>query len=248
MIKIISIFFLFLVFSGCSTKKDEAFVQSVFQTNGASAVREHKDLLRDSLLKYQDKLNKRNPSFSSKKDTQEIINRIKNKKNSISLDLLKDKPDAYYQDYLNIAFSKDYVKNRNDYLILGIYKMLYWAYTIDRTHTITTIQYDVEKIQKANKMMQVIQYKVQTSLDNKGNHLFITWQRAWQVEVLQKINNKQEIEIDKYTRKELLYHSNMNFQVISSSMIFTLQESLRYLGAEGTNLSTQAIKSVLMFL
>ena len=240
--------FLLLSISGCSSKKDDSFVKSIFQTNGAAAVRVHTDILRDSLLKYKVKLDKRNPSFYSKKDSIAINKEIKYSTGNVVLELLKNKPKATYKDYLNIAFSEGYVKNRNDYLVVGIYKLLYWAYTIERTHTITTMQYDVEKIQEANKMMQIIQYRVQKSTDKNGNYLFITWQRPWQVEVLKKINKDKDINFDSYTKEQLLYHSNMNFQVISSGMIFTLQETLRYLGAEGTNLSAQAIKSVLIFL
>ena len=248
MIKVLLFSFLFLSFSACSTKEDTSFVQSIFQTNGAAAVRIHTDALRESLLKYKLKLDKRNPVYHSKKDSKDIEEEIKHSAGKVTLELLKNKKDASYKDYLNIAFSEGYVKHRNDYLIMGIYKLLYWAYTIDRSHTITTIQYDVEKIQEANKMMQIIQYRIQTATDKDRNYLFITWQRPWQIEVLKKINKNQEVDLGKYTNRQLLYHSNMNFQVISSGMIFTLQETLRYLGAEATNLSAQAIKSVLMFL
>ncbi len=248
MLKLITTLLLLLIFTGCSTKDDESFVQSIFQTNGAVVVREHKEFLRELLLKYQVKLNKRNPSHSSKQNTRYIVFDIENKKNSVTLDMLKNKPHATYKDYLNIAFDMNYVKNRDDYLILGIYKMLYWAYTIDRTHTVTTMQYDVEKIQEANKLMQIIQYRVQTARNKDGNYLFLTWQRAWQVEVLKNLNKKKSINLDIYNKEQLLSHSNMNFQVISSKMIYTLQESLRYLGSEGTNLSAQAVKSVFMFL
>ncbi len=234
--------------SGCSTKEDDSFVQSIFQTNGAAAVRMHTKILKESLLKYKVKLDKRNPSFYSKKDSLKINNEIKNSTDNLVLELLKNKSKATYKDYLNIAFSDSYVKNRNDYLIVGIYKLLYWAYTIERTHTITTMQYDVEKIQEANKMMQIIQYRIQKATDKDGNYLFITWQRPWQIEALKKINKDKVVDFNSYTKEQLLYHSNMNFQVISSSMIFTLQETLRYLGAEATNLSAQAIKSVFIFL
>ena len=245
---LLSLLITIFIFNGCSNKEDNSFVQSIFQTNGAVAVREQTDILRDFLLIYKEKLDKRNPNHYSKKDSPFIINEIKYKKNRINFELLKDKKGVTYKDYLNIAFDKNYVKNRNDYLILGIYKMLYWAYTIDRTHTITTMQYDINKLQEANKMMQIIQYRVQTAKNKDGNYLFLTWQRQWQVEVLKKINQNKEINLSKYTNKQLLYHSNMNFQVISSKMIFTVQETLRYLGVEEVNLSAQAIKSVFMFL
>ncbi len=240
--------FLFLGFSACSTKEDKSFVQSMFQTNGATAVREQTDYLRESLIRYYNKLNKRNPSFYSKHNYIVIITEIKNKTNNITLPLVSSKENPSYKDYLNIAFSPEYIKDRNDYLILGMYKLFYWAYDFEREHTLTTMQYDTSKIQKANNMMQIIQYKIQTAKDTNGDYLFLTWQRAWQVEVLKSINNNQEMDLNKYTKKELLYSSNMSYQVLSSNMIFTIQESLRYLGVEATNLSAQAIKSVFMFL
>ena len=242
------ILILLLSIAGCSTKEDYSFVKSIFQTDGASAVKTHIDMLRNELLKYKIKLNKRNPNYYSKETSETITNEIKNSTNDLTLKLLKNKTDATYKDYLNIAFSSKHVTNRNDYLIAGIYKLLYWAYAIERSHTITTMQYDIEKLQEANKMMQIIQYRIQTAKDIDGNYLFITWQRPWQIEVLKKINSDKEISLDKYTKKQLLYHSNMNFQIISSGMIFTLQETLKFLGAEVTNLSKSTIKSILIFL
>jgi len=242
------IIFLVLILSGCSTKDEDDFVKSIFQTNGATAVRAHKDKLKNLLLTYRTKLNKRNPNYYSKKYEKEIIDEIKHSTLNVSLELLKGETNTTYKDYLNIAFSSSSIKNRNDYLVMGIYKLLYWAYSIQREHTITTMQYDVEKLQEANKMMQVIQYRIQTAKDKNGNYLFITWQRPWQIEVTKDINKNKIINLDKYTKKQLLYHSNMSFQIISSSMILTLQETLAYLGAEVTNLSRSALKSFLIFL
>lgn len=246
--KALVILILLLSITGCSTKEDYSFVKSIFQTDGASAVNAHVDTLREELLKYKIKLNKRNPNYYSKKTSKTITNEIKNSTDNLTLKLLKNKTNATYKDYLNIAFSPKHVTNRNDYLIVGIYKLFYWAYAIERSHTITTMQYDTKKLQKANKMMQIIQYRIQTAKDIDSNYLFITWQRPWQIEVLKKINGNKKIDLDKYTKKQLLYHSNMNFQVISSGMIFTLQDTLKFLGAEVTNLSKSTIKSILIFL
>ena len=173
---------------------------------------------------------------------------INNRTNNATLPLLNDKKNVSYKDYLNIAFARYYVKNRNDYLIAGIYKMLYWAYEVDRSHTITTLQYDVKKIQEANKMMQIIQYRVENEKDTKGNYLFLTWQRQWQIDVLNSIYSHQVIDINKYEKEILIQPSNMNYRVTTEGMIFTLQESLRYLGEESTNLGTSAIKSVFFFI
>lgn len=246
--KLLALVFFLFISNGCSTKDDESFVRSIFQTNGAAIVRKHTDTLESTLIQYYIKLNKRNPSHTSKNNFKQIIQEMQNRSNKIRLPLLHYKRDATYKDYLNIAFTKEAVKDRNDYLMLGIYKMLHNAYSFKRIHTITAIQHDTELIQEANKMMQVIQYKVQKDKDKNGDYLFITWQRPWQIETLKNINQQKKIDLEKYPHNELLYHSNMNFQVLTQKMIFTLQETLHYLGKESTNLSAQAIKSVFIFL
>ena len=244
----IIVLILLMSITGCGTNKNPSFVKSIFQTDGASAVDIHIDTLKSELLKYKYKLNKRNPNHHFKNIDKAIIKEIKNSTNNLTLKLLNNKTNTTYKDYLNIAFDTNYIENRNDYLILGIYKLLYWAYDIKRSHTITTMQYNIQKLQKANKMMQVIQYKIQTTTDKNGNYLFLTWQRPWQVEILKKINKKEKINLDKYTHKQLLYPSNMSFQVISSNMIFTIQKTLKFLGAEVSNLSKSAIKNIFIFL
>ena len=230
--------------TGCATKD----VRAVFQTNGASIVREHTSVLQKLLLTYYEKLNKRNPSYTTKIDRIPIIYDIENRTNNATLPLLNEKKDVNYKDYLNIAFSKNEVKNRNEYLIAGIYKMFYWAYSIDRMHNITTMQYEVSRLQEANKMMQVIQFRIENEKDVKGNYLFLTWQRQWQIDVLKSVYTHKNIDINRYKKEELVKSSNMNFRILSEGMIFSLQESLRYLGEESTNLGTSAIKSVFIFL
>lgn len=238
--------FSLLVFStnGCSQKD----VHAVFQTNGASIVREHTSVLQRQLLKYYEKLNQRNPKYTTKIESIPVLYDIKNRKNNATLPILHKRENASYKDYLNIAFNRSDVKNRNDYLIAGIYKMFYWAYEIDRSHTVTTMQYDAKKIQEANKMMQIIQYRVQHEKDKKGNYLFLTWQHNWQVEVLESIYGNKKVDVNQYEKERLVQCSNVDFRVISEIMIFTLQESLRYLGEEGKNLGTGVLSSVFMFL
>lgn len=245
--------FLIFSFGGCSNnQQNNSFAKSIFQTNGASGVRENKDYLIKLLLTYSDKLNKRNPSHYSKKYHTYIYNDIKNRKDNITLPLLKNKLKPTYKDYLNIAFNKKYVKNRNDYLILGIYKLLYWAYDMKRSYSVTTMQYDLKKIQKANEVMQIIRYRIRLAKDVDGNYLFITWQRAWQVDLLKKIKSKSlkqnDLTLQCYDTNLLLSSSNMSFEVINSQMIFLIQRTLISLGAEANNLSASAVKSVFIFL
>lgn len=240
--------FLFLsltfTFFGCSQKD----VHAVFQTNGASIVREHTTVLQKLLLLYYDKLNKRNPIYTTKLERIPILYDIQNRTNNAVLPLLNGKKEATYKDYLNIAFNEATVKNRNDYLIAGIYKMLYWAYDVKRSHTVTTMQYDASKIQEANKMMQIIQYRIANEKDKQGRYLFITWQRAWQLDASRTLHDLQKFDYSKYAPQEFLKPSNMNFRVLSEGMLFIVQESLRYLGEESNNLGTSAIKSVFIFI
>lgn len=245
--KFIQVFFFILLLvslNGCSTKD----VHAVFQTNGASIVREHTTVLQTLLMRYYEKLNKRNPRYTTKIQSIPVIYDINNRTNNATLPLVEDKEGVTYKDYLNVAFSRKNVKNRNDYLIAGIYKMMYWAYTIERSHTLTTMQYDVEKMQEAHKMMQIIQYRVENEKDVKGNYLFLTWQRQWQINVLKSIYSNKKVDMNAYEKEKLIRPSNMNFRILSEGMIFTLQESLRYLGEESTRLGTAAIKSVFIFL
>lgn len=245
LIKISFFWIFFLSMQGCSQKD----VHAIFQTNGATIVREHTTVLQRLLERYYTKLNLRNPIYTTKIQRIPIIYDIQNRTNNATLPLLNTKVNVSYKDYLNIAFSRTTdVKNRNEYLIAGIYKMFYWAYSVDRSHTVTTMQYDVEKIQEANTMMQIIQYRIENEKDAKGNYLFLTWQRQWQVDVLKSIYSDKKIDLSLYEKGELIKSSNMNFRVISEGMIFTLQESLRYLGKESTNLGTSAVKSILIFL
>ena len=97
--------FLLLSITACSTKEDKSFVKSIFQTNGATAVNKHTDYIRESLVTYYEKLNKRNPSYYSKDNFKVIKSEIQNKTNNIILPLLSGKKSASYKDYLNIAGS-----------------------------------------------------------------------------------------------------------------------------------------------
>ncbi|NOQ30892.1 MAG: hypothetical protein GQ570_07190 [Helicobacteraceae bacterium] len=244
--------FTLAIFSGCTSSSSQQgqFVKSIFQTNGASSIVKHTSSLTKSLLKYSSKLNKRNPSYYSKKYAQIIKQDIKKNVNTIRLPLIKNSSNSY-EEYLTIAFSKNYVKNRNDYLILGIYKMLYFTYDRDRGHTVTTMQYEIEKLQEANKLLQVIRYKINNAKDKNGNYLFITWQRKWQIDLLKNINSSKKmtkLSLNKKNTKLLLERSNMSYQVILSDMIFTVQKSIIVLGGEVNNLGAQTIKTFIFFI
>jgi hypothetical protein len=244
MLRVIAVFFIFIFLNACSSRD----VQAVFQTNGASIVREHTYLLERLLLSYYEKLNKRNPSYTTKIERIPVIYDIQNHVNNATLPILNYKKNATYKEYLNIAFSRNDVANRNDYLIAGIYKMFYWAYDVERSHTVTAIQYDAKKLQEANEMMQIIQYRVEHEKDKNGNYLFLTWQQPWQVELLKSIYQDNTIDLNLYPKEELMRPSNFEFRIITEGMIFTIQESLRYLGKESSNLGTSVLQSVFVFI
>ena len=112
MIKVFTLIILLLSISGCSTKEDDSFVQSIFQTNGAAAVRVHTNILRDSLLKYKIKLDKRNPSFHSKNDSKAIEDEIQhNLQRAKNSNTLTDEDKRTLQNNINIMH--DYLVQRS---------------------------------------------------------------------------------------------------------------------------------------
>ena len=70
----------------------------MFQTNGASLVREHTEVLQKLLLKYYTKLNKRNPKYTTKIERITILYDINNRTNNATLPLLNDKNNVSYKD------------------------------------------------------------------------------------------------------------------------------------------------------
>lgn len=152
--------------------------------------------------------------------------------------------------------SKDEVNNRNDYLILGLYKQLYEAYMLNESHKITALGYDIDKLKELYYSLQVINWQIKSREDINHNYLFLTWQNNWQIELKKKMKNNEKLswevleslEYIKLNKETLFSPSNSNFEVLMQQMIYRVQNSLKILGAEPLDVSIEIMKTLIFFL
>ncbi len=237
---------LILLFTSCLPK--QADLKRVFQSNSATIIRKDQMGLKKLLIEFKKKLDKRNPNNFNKRIKKDIVYLILNQKKSLFLEYRNKKIDNY-KTYLQIAFSKDEVIYRNDFLILGIYYQLYDVYNFEDTHKIIALQYNREKLIKLHKNLQVIKWKIKVDRDINNEYLFLTWQNNWQVELEKMFRENREITfLDlkelkylKEKKESLLDHSNFSFEVLLTQMIDKVESSLVALGEEPKELTVKAL-------
>jgi len=248
-IKALSLLTLVLFFSGCIPKQED--VKDTFQSNSANTIKKDYKKIQKHLLTLKEKLDKRNPEAYSKKLSPRIYKLISELENNF---LLKYKKTTLsnYKDYLQIAFSKDTIALRNDYLILGLYYLVYDSYKISEGHKLIALEYDKEKLIKLHKNLQILKWKLKVDKDIFGNYLFLTWQNNWQIELSKKIKNNQipyekivELKSIKEKKENLLDPSNFSFEVLLTQMIDNVENSLITLGEEPKELT---VKAMFLFL
>jgi hypothetical protein len=243
-----------LLFSGCISIKKEN-LQEVFQSNNAIEIKKDYKRATKLVITLKEKLDKRNPSAYDKELASKIYSEIDALENNIDLKINNYAMNSY-KSYLQVAFSKDDIKNRNDYLILGLYKHIYDAYDIASSYKLTAFSYDNEKLQRLYKNLQILSWKLKTERDLSGNYMFLTWQNNWQVELERKVNNGLEPTWEDF--KNLAYiksgeesvfgYSNFSFELTILQMKDRVERSLERLGVEPTEMSINAIKSLFIFL
>ncbi|PLY07783.1 MAG: hypothetical protein C0625_04245 [Arcobacter sp.] len=251
-ILILSLVFTFFL-SGCVPKQET--LKDALQTNSANIMKKDYKNIQKVLISFKEKIDKRNPNAYSKNLSKRIYRLIHELNNNF---LLKYKNTTLenYKDYLHIAFSKDEINKRNDYLILGLYYLVHYSYEIDKGHRIIALEYDKEKLHNLYKNLQIIKWKIKVDKDVHGNYLFLTWQNNWQIELEKRLKNKEEISLNtfldlnhiKNKQETFLDHSNFSFEVQLTQMIDSVKNSLEALCEEPTDLSVMALKSVFMFL
>ncbi|WP_072682555.1 hypothetical protein [Arcobacter sp. LA11] len=249
-IKVLSLCILVLFFSGCMPKQED--VKDAFQSNSANIIKKDYKKIQKHLLSFKEKLDKRNPQSYSKNLSPRIYRLI----NDLEKDfLLKYKKSTLsnYKDYLQIAFSKDNIVSRNDYLILGLYYLIYDSYELDKGHRVIALEYDKEKLGKLHKNLQILKWKLKVDKDVFGNYLFLTWQNNWQIELAKKSKDNEQISYEKIAElkfikenKESVFdHSNFSFEILLTQMIDNVENSLTALGEEPKELT---VKAMFLFL
>lgn len=246
-IRYILILLFLITFSGCSLTQDK--IKETLQTNSAELIGHDQKRLQKLLVSFKSKLDKRNPKNFNKNNERKIYSSIKdfNKKLYLSYE---GKTLKEYKEYLDFAFTQKPLSNRNDYLILGLCYMISDAYVTDSFHNITALQYDKEKLSKLYQNLQVLRWKIKVDKDLDNNYLFLTWQNNWQIELANKLKadknfsyeDIESLEFIKSKKESLFSHSNFSFEVILTQMIDSVENSLKALGEEPTDLGISTVK------
>lgn len=249
------LFFLtFIFFIGCAQRQEK--VNEVLQSHGATQM--HRDYQRiiELLTTYKEKLDLRNPSSYSKGQQNYIYNELKYSKNTIRVKhnnhYLKS-----YDDYFHVAFDKNTdIPDRNDFLIIGLYKLIWDTYEIEKGHQITTLSYHQDEFKRLYYYLEVLKWKIKTAKDKNDNYLFFTWQNNWQAELQQKMKLGTKPSWDvienlafiKNHKESIFDPSNFNFEILLSQMIFHVKNSARIIGEEPLDIGLDAMISLVLFL
>lgn len=240
---------LVLFFDGCGFNKQS--IQSIARTNSSSEIVKYKNEITSSLLKYKKKLDLRNPNSYNKKLSKNIKFQIETNQDYISI-LQNGKKLETYNEYLYYAFSNEKIKNRNDFLIIGLYKLIYKAYSLDDKHKFTALEHNKEELQNLYEYLQVLRWKIRTKKDINGDYLFNTWQNNWQLELLNKdksdLNIIKDLRYIKSNKESIFSPSNFSFEIVLSRILLNVEYTLKKINIEPYEMSTQAIRSFVFIL
>lgn len=240
--------------TACSNSQSK--VGEFFQTDNATHIKRDYEQIIGFLALYKTKLDARNPNNYDKNNASYIEEEFKNFSNNFFI-TYNGKYIENYNDYLRIAIDEsNNVENRNDFLILGLYKYVWTAYKLNDSHQITTLYYDVELLKSLYYSLSVLRWEIRTKKDKDDNYLFTTWQNNWQIELEKRIKKGekpsweliQELEYISKKRETIYSHSNFNFEILMDQMLSRIENSLRITGEEPLDIGIEAMKSLVLFL
>ena len=250
--KLIKYFFILLfifLFHGCGFTKQS--IKSLAQSNSATEITNYKNETIRALLEYKRKLDLRNPNSYNKSLSKNIVHQIKTNQDYINISQY-GKELKTYNEYLYYAFLPQDVGNRNDFLILGLYKLIYKAYGLEDDYKFTAFEHNKNELQKLYQYLQVVRWKIRTQKDDNGKYLFNTWQNNWQIELLQKddsnLNIIRDLEYIKSNKESIYSHSNFSFEILLSRILLNVEYTLRKINIEPFAMSSSAIKSFIFIL
>jgi len=251
--RLIYFFLIIILFSGCANSQNK--VEEFFQTDNATHIKKDYYEIVNLLKKYKHKLDKRNPQNYDKKLSYYIYNEFDDYTNEL---YLKENGKYIYKfsDYLKVAISDKKVTNRNDYLLLGIYKQVNDAYNIKEKIQISTFSYEIDKLKNLYYTLNVINWQIKHKRDQNGSYLFLTWQNNWQIELEQMLKNGEKITWEKIqnlkfikNKKETIFNSsNSNFEVLMQEILYRVKNSLKIMGEEPLDVSIEIMKTLVFFI
>ncbi len=246
--------FLSALLSGCSNYQEKA--TQTFQSKGAAQLKQDFKKINTLLLEYKEKLDMRNPNNYKKDFKDAMVNEIAHERNTLSIVYNGQKLNTY-DDYLRVAFdTTTRIPNRNDFLIVGLNKLIHATYLVEEGHRFTTLSYQEDSFKRLYYYLEVIKWKIRTAKDKEGNYLFVTWQNNWQIELEKKLKGGaapswdmiQNLPSIKSGKETLFDHSNPNFEVILNQMISTVKNSASLVGEEPTDVGISAMLGLVFFL
>ncbi len=242
------LFILIFALSGCTTPKT---LKKTLQTTNAYEISYAYDQLIATLLHYKQKLDKRNPANAHQKLKQTLPAAIRA---HIPPNRLRHLPLQHFENaggYLEYAFSKDpTVKYRNEYLLFGLYVMLYETFRMEQTHKLTALDYELQNLQKLYRNLQILQWRIKYAKDSNGDYLFLTWQNNWQVELAKRSKSGvdyaliPDLEYLKSGKESLYDPSNLSFEVLTSKMLTYTKLAIKHRGGEVRDLSIELLPTL----
>lgn len=240
---------LILLLQACSSTQE--VIKSSIQTDAATQIENYKKSLLDKLILYKNKLDLRNPNAYNKSIMFDLRYQIKNQENKINI-IYKNKKLIDYKEYFYYAFLKEKIRNRNDFLILGMYKLIYKAYLVGESYKITALQYDSNTLQSLYKYLQILKWKIKVSKNKNGNYLFNTWQNNWQLELnnkkLNNLNIIKNLPSIKNKKETIFDCSNTSFEVLISLMLQDVEYTLRKINVEPYEMGFDAVTSFIFLI
>ena len=243
-----------ILFTGCVPSNG---VKKIFQTDDSSYLKIHYTNIKELILQYKVKLDKRNPNAYNKQLNKQLVDAINLSKNNIVLYTQDRTTLINYVDYFNYAFdtTRD-IKNRNDYLIVGLYKMIYDMYIMSKKHKFISYEYDIKQIQKGYKNLQILKWKINNNKDKNGKYLFYTWQLNWQIELENNYikngcidyKNIKNLRYIKNHKESLFDKSNDSFNMLINKIIFNLESSISILDMTTEKLTKEILKGAIFIL
>ncbi|MEY3001984.1 MAG: hypothetical protein RLZZ428_359 [Pseudomonadota bacterium] len=245
-------FLILFLLTGCGPQTQEKFSEA-FQSDAATGIKKDFKAITNTLLTFKKKLDQRNPK--SYHQSLVIENEILHFRNSLTIQHHGQKL-SHYKTYLQTAFSQENIAYRNDYLILGLYKMVYETYEIEQGFRMTGLFYNKQKFQNLYKNLQIISWRLKKDRDKHGNYLFLTWQNNWQIELEKRLKegkieswcDVQNLEYIKNRKESVFAPSNFTFEVLFTMIEYKVRTTMEKLGYEPEDLSIKALKSLIMFL
>jgi hypothetical protein len=241
--------FLCLSFQGCAVNQKS--LKKIVQTSAATEIDKYKDEVIKDLKEYKRKLDLRNPYSFSHELQDKIYQEIDAGKNTIQL-TYKEKNLVTENEYLFYAFAPEPIKNRNDLLILGLYKLIYKAYDLSNSHKFAALEYNSKYLQELYRYLQVIRWKIRTDKGRNGQYLFLTWQNNWQIELMKSdatdLNIIRELPYIKNQRETLYDHSNFSFENILTRMLVNVRYSLEETNIEPYEMSLSALRTFVFII